>query len=329
MKKIIIVLAVFIFSALSSFAQTTLLATLDHEGEITAFYGVDAINLAHEAAVDGDLITLSGGVYNGATITKAITLRGTGVYANEDAMIYHSSVGELRIQPATNNSETPLKIEGIRINSIRFVRANLKNPVFNKCIISYITYDYDMWISNGSFINCYLPGNNSPRGKMAFINSYVNQPNYSNGSGNRYEFVNCVVKSISTNTQYSSFNNCILLTSGALNGTNVVYNCLAAGTGVSNIFDNIPGTGNAIEEDITSVFEEYNGSNYSDKITFKLTDYAANHYICPDGTQVGMYGGPFPHDFGMAALKIVKCNVANKSTVDGKLSVDIEVQGVR
>ena len=328
MKKIIIVLAVFIFSALSSFAQTTLLATLDHEGEITAFYGVDAIKLAHEAAVDGDLITLSGGVYNGATITKAITLRGTGVYANEDAMIYDSRIsGDFYIKMA--NSENQLKIEGINFSNTIYIFNGLKNPFFNKCIFNNIRYSGTAWISNGTFINCYIKGNLNIGTSAAFINSYINQPNYGSFTDNRYEFVNCVVKSIYTNTQYSSFNNCILLTSGALNGTNVVYNCLAAGTGVSNIFDNIPGTGNAIEEDITSVFEEYNGSNYSDKITFKLTDYAAGHYICPDGTQVGMYGGPFPHDFGMAALKIVKCNVANKSTVDGKLSVDIEVQGVR
>ena len=254
MKKIIIVLAVFIFSALASFAQTTLLATLEHEGEITAFYGVDAIKLANEAAVDGDVITLSGGIYNGTTITKAVTLRGTGVYANDDAMIYHSKLSSsLYINIA--DSEHQLKIEGIYLASV-YITRTLNKPIFNKCIISGIYNNSSGWISKGTFINCYI--NSISIGLSGtFINSYVNNPNNTGNTGHRYEFINCVVKSISTGTQYSSFNNSILLTSGALNGTNVVYNCLAAGTGVSNIFDNIPGNGNAIEEDITSVLGGY------------------------------------------------------------------------
>ena len=62
-----------------AFAQTQV-ATLQHEGNISAFYGPSALAVAHDAAIDGDTITLSSGNFNfqSCTITKAITLHGAG-----------------------------------------------------------------------------------------------------------------------------------------------------------------------------------------------------------------------------------------------------------
>ena len=44
-----------------------------------------------------------------------------------------------------------------------------------------------------------------------------------------------------------------------------------------------------------------------------------------DGTEVGIYGGSLPYDPTPTNPQITKFNVAAKSTADGKLSVDIEV----
>lgn len=59
----------------------------------------------------------------------------------------------------------------------------------------------------------------------------------------------------------------------------------------------------------------------------ELTDEAKTTYLGMDGKEVGLYGGNLPYDENPSNPQITKCNVAAKSTADGKLSVDIEVKG--
>ena len=80
---------------------------------------------------------------------------------------------------------------------------------------------------------------------------------------------------------------------------------------------------------VSSVFKTYNatsGTYITDLYDFTLTDEAAAKYLGNDGTQVGIYGGSLPYDENPTIPQITKCNVASKSTADGKLSVDIEVK---
>ena len=45
-----------------------------------------------------------------------------------------------------------------------------------------------------------------------------------------------------------------------------------------------------------------------------------------DEKEMGIYGGNLPWDVYIPSPRITKCNVAAKTTADGKLSVDIEVK---
>ena len=73
---------------------------------------------------------------------------------------------------------------------------------------------------------------------------------------------------------------------------------------------------------MSSVFQNFNGDfAYS----FELQDSVASTVLGTDGTQVGVYGGVFPFDLRVTNPMIRRINVANRSTADGKLSVDIEV----
>ena len=76
---------------------------------------------------------------------------------------------------------------------------------------------------------------------------------------------------------------------------------------------------------IYALFKNYNGT-YNAATTFELTDEAKELYKGDDGTEVGMYGGNLPFSSKMQAPQITKCDVAPKTTDDGKLSVDIEVK---
>ena len=65
--------------------------------------------------------------------------------------------------------------------------------------------------------------------------------------------------------------------------------------------------------------------DYSDSNDYVLTDAVRALIKGTDGTEVGIHGGSLPYDPTPTNPQITKFNVASKSTADGKLSVDIEV----
>lgn len=72
------------------------------------------------------------------------------------------------------------------------------------------------------------------------------------------------------------------------------------------------------------IFESFNGEFSLDE-PFILKEEIATSFLGSDGTQVGIYGGLMPYNPRPSYMVVQRCNVANKSTIDGKLSVDIEV----
>lgn len=343
MKKLLFLFVFTVMTGFCAMAQNTLMATLNHEGEVSVFYGVNAIKLANDAAVDGDIISLTGGTFKATTLTKAVTLRGTGVYPNEDAQTIATRItDDFTINIA--DKEHQLVIEGINfLNEFRN-QCNIQNPLFRKCIFrDFVLATYSSYsVNSGTFINCFLSQISihgySSSNSLSLINCFVNNIYENNGSPyNVYTCVNSIIglkKGYSTNDiSYSSFDNCIFFGKesdcGKLGISNNANNCVATGPGMEHIFDNFLVGGNTVVEDISAIFKDFDGTSYTDVSTFELTDEAARTYLCVDGSQVGIHGGSCPLDFVMPALRFTKCVVANKSTADGKLSVDIEVEGIK
>ena len=71
-KQFIIALFALIACGTRAYAQSSLMATLSHENEISTFYGANALQEAHAASAHGDVITLSSGSFAGVDITKAV-----------------------------------------------------------------------------------------------------------------------------------------------------------------------------------------------------------------------------------------------------------------
>lgn len=345
MKKLLFLFVFIVMTDFCAMAQNTLMATLNHEGEVSVFYGVNAIKLANDAAADGDIISLTGGTFKATTLTKAVTLRGTGVYPNEDAQTIATRITDnFTIKVA--DTEHQLVIEGINFLNTFYNRCKIQNPLFRKCIFRdfVLNDDYNYYtVKSGTFINCFLSqiscyGNWNSSNSLSLINCFVNNINEQNYSDyNVYTCVNSIIglkRDASTNDiSYSSFDNCIFFGKesdcGKLGISNNANNCVATGPGMEHIFDNFLVGGNTVVDDITAIFKDFDGTSYTDVSTFELTDEAARTYLCVDGSQVGIHGGSCPLDFVMPALRFTKCVVANKSTADGKLSVDIEVEGIK
>lgn len=333
MKKIFLSLLLLLASTGAIFAQSSLLATLSHEGEISVFYGPNAFKEAHSAAEHGDAIALSGGTFKATDITKAITLRGAGW---ERDTIRNTIPTKFENDITISISDTVpqrLTVEGIYYVGKVQITKGLNNATFIKTRfqkgVTYSGSSNSNYYKNNSFIQCVFYGRfhgteyHKTESSYNFINCYLyyginNYKIYST-------FTNCAILSGSgiSSIEYSTLNNCILQgvkseSSDELPASSFATNCV-----VYNSYSGLGTFTNASPTNKVSTNAElwaYNG------ILGALTDEAKAKFLGDDGTEVGIYGGPFPFTSVTTNPQITKCNVAPRSTADGKLSIDIEVK---
>lgn len=327
MKKAFLSLVAFVFATVC-FAQQTLVATLTHGEEVTMFYGTYAYRDAMAAAVDGDVINLSGGGFQACTINKAVSIRGTGVDAAQPTFIINNF--DINIPAETTGR---LTMEGLRVSNTMSVNGTLTNAYFLKNIIArYSTSNSSSIAKNSMFVNCNIESFSVGNGtsQAQFLNSYVSD--YYSNSASTACFVNCVIR-----PQYGYYadairnstliNSCLVYTdsysgsTSTLPSTTSATNCVAIGCG-TNAFGSLQASLNNKSVADMSFFLD---SDYMKD----LTDEAKATYLGTDGTPVGMYGGPMPYDLTPTYPQITKMNVASKTTADGKLSVDIEVSAAK
>ena len=353
MKKILLSFVAFVFATVC-LAQGSLLATLSHDGEISAYYGASALKAALTAAANGDVITLSSGQFTAVNITKAITLRGAGMSVSNDSTNTHESTiiqGDFQINLA-DSLQGRIIMEGLYVNANVTYVGTLKNAQFLKCRFNGLGYSNNGKITNTSFIHCRFADfcNIAANSNASFINCVVNGIRQPNSSSN-IEMANCFVHfSPLYNDVYSTpnyclntyFKNCILTyyydnrfnsSYYYLPTSCTAYNCIGLGGHNNNIFSKIAYKNNTnrwIGTDGSTIFKTYKDFNtknlISDSEAFELTDVAKAKYLGVDGTQVGIHGGNLPYNEQPSTPQITKCNVAAKSTADGKLSVEIEVK---
>ena len=350
MKKYFVTLffSVFCFVVQVS-AQSSVIATLFHDGDIKTFYGTGALRSAHAAAVHGDVNTLSSGSFTATDITKAVTLRGAGMEYDSVSVTEPTIIsGDFSIQIASDSTlqNNNLVMEGIYHNAdgVITVKGSLRNPQFVKCRLYEImcststgTYGY---MNYANFINCVIANNvyYYSNSSGTFVNCYVSDVDYYSTNSNTYnscEFQNCVIMDdYIKGIENSVFRNCFLYVSGSytgynnLNTTSSAYNCVGWAANSDKIFFNQSNTTNTQVSSLSDVFKTWTGSSLANFKTerLELTDAAKTKYLGSDGTQIGIYGGSIPFDPRPSNPQITKLNVASKSTADGKLSVDIEVK---
>ena len=335
MKKGIILSALSLcLVALSGKAQNSLLATLHHDGEISTFYGATALQDAHAAAANGDVITLSAGNFLATDLTKAVTLRGAGMDTDSATQRFPTVLmGDFDIHIPDTVSQR-LVLEGLWHNDRIRYQGTLRSPQFLKCRLGEVANGVNAGVGkllNADFIHCWVvDGLTLVNGSGATcIASVIVEP-YTNGSDNSFVMENCVIMRTDLGSNYirtSGFQNCILVhtnASGYLGGDVTAYNCVAL-TASTNFFQNIPNATNTIVSEAASLFKTFGGQTYSDSETFELTDEAKAKYFGTDGKEVGLYGGSLPYDATPSNPQITKFDVASRSDADGMLSVDIEV----
>lgn len=304
-------------------------ATLQHNGEISVFYGGNAFVDAYNAAENGDVITLSVGNFQWCDIIKCIIIHGAG--ARQDEMVNERTqtvfLGEHSINCFGSETEH-LIVEGVYFSD-KVKYNDMYYAEFFRCNFSNI---YRLGSMSGSkFINCRI-------GSMAVYPSV-----------NVYLF-NSIVFSLSSIHAYQpteanviAYNSFIALSNQNQAESSIFYNCVVAGNtyyapGSNCTFINtvmvkngFPGSllqsafnRDCLEVDeLSQVFVDYTGDFNNEQ--FILQDEITNSIQGNDGTEVGIYGGMYPFTDRPVYMIMRHCTVGNRTTDDGHLSVDIEV----
>lgn len=354
MKRFIFLFVVALVCCVSAKAQVVFVATLQHEETTTHYYGQDALNSAYNAAVNGDVITLSDGsfTWSAGDFNKSITLRGAGINGDKRTIVTGSD-----FKVATRNKDLTTHIEGIRFQNtiyiynedaqyekgkIEFVKCvcwsvytrysgtpNADSPKVNfyNCILGYMSFNYKECYPKYNVVNCYIQNliGNSALGNNTSV------------------FDHCVVEINGSNYYYKpdsyyylNFSNSIFVWSwGSYVGGDVSYilpntatatNCLSVNK--STLFRNlIVNNGNKTASTCAEVFKTFNGGGYNDIETFELTDEAKAAYIGTDDTEVGMQGGMMPFNTTVQYPIITTFNADVRTDKEGKLNVEIAVDG--
>ena len=329
MKKLtLLVVLLYFIGICSTSAQSSQIATLSNESKVSVFYGSSALKSAHEAAEDGDVITLSSGAFSAVDITKNIVLRGVRMEIDTVNNILPTTiVGDFKIGGDYNNALPNFVMEGICCEN-KITLNYLDNPKFIKCRLKYIS---GFRIQNAIFLHCRITDEAHINGisSSLFLSSIVEDP-VSNNDDTSLEFENCIIYVDRVSFTYiknSIFKNCIVFSrvEAPINTSCIAYNCVSNDV---NMFVNINNSTNKGNVSLANLFksytEELSFKSIGDEM-FELTEDAKIKYLGVDGTQIGIHGGAMPFDITPANPQITKCNVAAKSTVDGKLSVDIKV----
>lgn len=321
----------------TAFAQQQM-ATLNHNDTITVFYGYYALKDAHNAAVAGDIVTLSPGTFEKCDITKPITLRGAGATIDTIAGTYPTVIAGVFKLEIPKHTEYNLVMEGVFVSE--YVNMyNLYNAKFNRCYINRINFggsSHETISEDIEFVQCMIRGfcgskYISSTSCFTFVNCALYWENYS------YEVPSTFINSLlimGTNMNFSkstAYNSVItrINSSCCFTQTANAFNSIFIKNGYSsNILYNTTNNTNVIYNELNEVFKTWHSctsSNFSFDERYILKEEIATSFLGSDGTEVGIHGGMFPFDTRPSYMVVKKCNVANKSTIDGKLSVDIEV----
>ena len=318
MKRIIFAICT-ILCANVLFAQEQL-AVLKHNDSTSAFYGQSAFVQAYNAAANGDIITLSDGIFTApSSVQKGITVRGNGAVADSVrrstgtyfmTSFYVSYLGD----------SLDFEAEGIYFDNFR--AQNSYDIKLTRCYINSL-------IQSGGVqaTNCIIKGNvvGSSSRNNTYINCVINH--ISGYDIPHYAICNNCIISGHEHPSYPiyQYNNCVVIkksnsTDTILNGA-VNYSVLIGFTGT-----NSPTSSGNVAMSLSDVFENWDGESLpTDLETYVLKSSVSDSIQGLDGTEVGIFGGFMPFDWRPTYSVIKRCNVANRTTADGKLSVDIEV----
>lgn len=326
MKKLFILALALCGLSAANAQNDVMTAILQHGDEATSFVGMDALSQAHEAAVDGDMITLSEGSFNSITVTKSVSIYGAGFEKDPEAGTAVSMMKGNFTIGGPDQTLANVRLEGVYVNGQLRIGSNasssLEGTVITKNYVNgpvSILGTTTITEISRCVINGDINGNNTVATSLQVLNCWLGRFVGFNVSSS-VNANHCIVTS-----DYGGallYTNCILAnyftTSTAIAEGSVVRNCLCyRGTP--------PSTNRIIENcypfaNFTDIFTDGDNAGYSPTRTFELKE--PETWVGDDGTQVGINGGMgFSKVPATPTVKNLKLNVEGKV-----LKVDYEAE---
>lgn len=328
-------------------------ATLTHNDTIRVFHGRYALQQAHAAAAHGDVINLSSGSFEAVNLTKAVTIRGAGMF-NDPATGHFSTVISNDFTVEITDTTHRLTLVGLYfISGTDMTLYRAWHPQFVKCRFQTVQPYYHSEASRANdrttsaqFINCIVgrwynhPWNNFQNWQATgtgFYNSVIlEMHDYAFRSPDM--LVNCIAQQ-DNSTDYlnaKTILNSILYCGNNRNGNGSIngytsFHTIGINTyynyGTTHTYFDMTNMGTHNLHNYTSyaqVFQTFRGT-YSDGMSMALNDNIATTILGDDSTQVGIYGGQFPWDPSVSNPLIGHCSAARRTDAQGMLQVDIEI----
>lgn len=347
MKKVFFSMVLAFMALMTVNAQEVQLVTLQKVDSTQVFYGADAFKEAITAADHGDVITLTAGSFNAATIEKAVTIYGSGyeMGATETEQRYSTRlVGDflISIDSIDNQPAKGLYMEGIYSNNTIMIYRHLEDASFVKCRFNTIDFwrfdSYMITSKNVQFLQCRFaqwlePGDSQNMSVNNCIIAWLGR----NKATSTIIVNNSVISStirtfrgVLKNSIIGYVNNDASDRLHSTNGSNQapihpnssIYNCVFEWSGALNDVTTKIESVAGIET--TTLFGEH-GTGYKDEEMYELTDEAKTTYLGTDGKEIGIYGGANPFSPILTIPRVVKKDIAAQ-TADGKLKVNIKVE---
>jgi hypothetical protein len=324
-------------------AQAVQMATLQHGETMKAFYGLDALSDALASATNGDVISLSEGVFNAPTFNKAVTVQGAGFFIDKENKQAWTSIKD---NPVINvpNGDTGLKIEGIHFaGNVSIEGDSLCNFTITKCRIGDLTATAKL--VEGEISQSYIKNIKYAETRKLYIHHVVMHTiNATSDYQISVDIDHCVLTGNMTSSVTAVVRNSLLknvrgTASCAFYNDVISQNCVYGYQydwhgHITSIYL----AGNTIwtfdtwkYEDTHSSYNSLfvtpsNANTWNEYNDYKLTEEAAAQYTCPDGTQVGLYGGTVPFTKTLSTPQIISKNIATETDENGMLNVKIQVE---
>ena len=299
MKKIMFLLTLLCSSMTIKAQSDQMTAILQHGEETSVFKGASALINAHAAAEDGDVITLSDGIFTATNITKNVSIYGAGYETDEASGTTATEiVGDWAIATDSNKPLSDIHIEGVGIkNSLLPCRyASVERFTLNKCHV-YGNISLSNTITGFIISQCIvdggISGGNSIANNMLVSNSIIKQmDNYNKESTIKVD--HCLVRDL-TDADYDNIraiwtNNVFTGSGGSSYYRNVrpyskVSYCLC----VKDSWGNNSSVDHITQVALADLFADGGDATYSATRTYELKQ--PETWIGSDGTQIGIHGG--------------------------------------
>ena len=277
-------------------------AILHHDKKPTAIYDADKLSDALSAAVAGDTIYLSAGMYPTFTLDKAITIKGAGT----NTKISNGVTIDIPGNPTLTSS----LLEAVEVNGAITVKSDMTNFLIKMVKTTDLQFANQL-NTNALVDRCYLDKFTITSTMTDFYvrNSYIWNLTSTSLKFNKCNFINCRIQG-DWNKAAGRFINCELRRTGDY--TSIKSSILSYSL-------------------VYSYFNSVHPSSYQEKVYFdsndnwlSVDDRLNKGYICKDGTVVGYEGGKTPYSLTPSGPKETSSTV-KVSDSEKKLNVSINV----